>query len=144
MSRLVERRLDQRRRCSTEHGIVFVRLRPGIDAVLTDICAGGALVETGHRLLPGRPIELHVHFPTQASTVKGRVLRCEVVRLASDRVTYQGVVGFDGLLRWQRDDDGLLSAICETPNGSTGNEWASTTQRSAGPETESRGFRPEH
>jgi hypothetical protein len=39
-----------------KHGIVSACVRPGYRARLIDVSAGGALIETSHRLLPGTSV----------------------------------------------------------------------------------------
>jgi hypothetical protein len=63
-----DRRLTRRHADSDEHEIVSTRVRPGHRAKLIDVSAGGALIETTHRLLPGYSIELHVETDRIAPT----------------------------------------------------------------------------
>ena len=68
-------------------------LRPGQAVILVNTCSRGALVESGARLRPGVQTELHLSGKTTRTRVKGRVERCQVVRL--DPVRFQGVIVFD-------------------------------------------------
>lgn len=63
--------------------------------LLIDVASGGALVETEHRLLPGRRVELQLRSGAGTSTVSGRILRCHVARLTAEGVMYRGAIGFD-------------------------------------------------
>ena len=83
-----------------EHGVVQARVRPGYEALVVNISAHGALIETPLRLLPGRPVELRLEVDGRTSVVCGRVLRCAVVRVLSSRVSYHGAVGFEQPLAW--------------------------------------------
>ncbi|HUE89969.1 MAG TPA: PilZ domain-containing protein [Vicinamibacterales bacterium] len=70
-------------------------LRPGQEVVLVNLSAGGALVESPTRLAPGARTELHL-FGSPRCSVRGRVERCRVARLAPLR--YEAVVIFEHLL----------------------------------------------
>ncbi len=100
------RRQTRRRRHIDEHGIVSTRVRPGHRARLIDVSAGGALIETSHRLLPGTSVELHVETDSRQASVRGRVLRCAVVRVRPTWVAYEGAIGFDQHLPWFVDEAG--------------------------------------
>ena len=102
---LVDRRRTRRRRCIEEHGIVAARVRPGHDVSMIDVSAGGALVETNHRLLPGSSVELHLNAENRRAIVRGSVLRCAIVRLHPSSVCYRGAIGFDRQLPWFVDED---------------------------------------
>ena len=68
--------------------------------MLINIGAGGALIETGHRLLPGANVDLVLERSQHRASVRGRVLRCTVVRLQSASICYRGAIGFDRSLPW--------------------------------------------
>jgi hypothetical protein len=89
-----------------EHRIVHTRVRPGHGARIVDVSAGGALIETMYRLLPGTSVELHVETDTRHARVRGQVLRCSVVRVRPTAVSYQGAIRFDRHLPWFVDDSG--------------------------------------
>jgi len=96
------RRLDARE----DHGIVSACVRPGSRARLIDVSAGGALIETSHRLLPGTSIELCVETGTDRASIRGQVLRCAVVRVRPTWVCYRGAIRFDRHLPWFVDERG--------------------------------------
>ncbi len=100
----VERRLSQRRQSLEEHGIVSIRVRPGVDASIVDVSATGVLIETQRRLLPGTSIEIHFERDKRLAAIRGRVLRCAIVRLGPSSVCYRGAVLFDRHLPWLVDD----------------------------------------
>ena len=102
---LVDRRRTRRRRSVEEHGIVAACVRPGHEVSMIDVSAGGALVETDHRLLPGTSVELHLKTENRLAIVRGSVLRCAIVRLHPSSVCYRGAVGFDRHLPWFVDED---------------------------------------
>jgi hypothetical protein len=110
-SRPNERRQTPRWSHADEHGIVTVRVRSGHRAALVDVSAGGALVETTSRLLPGARIDLLVEGETRRTTCPGRVLRCAVVRLRPTVVCYQAAIAFDQALRWFLGDASIGYAI---------------------------------
>jgi hypothetical protein len=95
-----ERRRSQRRSLLDEHGITAVRIRPGCEAALVDVSAGGALVETTHRLMPGTSIDVQLHVRSRRVLVRGRVLRSEISKLGPSGPTYRGALNFDRTLPW--------------------------------------------
>lgn len=99
-----ERRQTSRRCRPQEHGIVAARVRPGYNASIVDVSAGGALIETEYRLLPGSSVELHMETTTRRTTIRGRVLRCAVAGLRPSSVCYRGAIGFDRQLSWFSDE----------------------------------------
>jgi hypothetical protein len=99
-----DRRSARRREAFEEHRIVSACVRPGHAARLIDVSAGGALIETGHRLLPGTSVELQVETGTDRANLRGRVLRCAVVRLRPTWVCYRGAIAFDRHLPWFVDE----------------------------------------
>ena len=107
MTYLTSDRRVNRRRCRVhEHGIVRARVRPGHVVTLIDVSAGGALVETEHRLLPGACVELQVESENRSAWLRGRVVRCAVVRVRPASMSYRGAIAFDRYLPWFADDDG--------------------------------------
>jgi len=101
----VDRRRTHRRSAG-DHGIVFARVRPGIEVSVIDVSACGALVEGRYRLLPGALVDLHLQTHDRRAFVRGRVLRCAVCRLASSSVCYRGAIVFDRHLPWFEDEAG--------------------------------------
>jgi hypothetical protein len=101
---LADRRGMRRLDAIGKHGIVSACVRPGHRARLIDVSAGGALIETGHRLLPGTSVELQVQTGTDRASVCGQVLRCVVVRVRPTWVCYRGAIAFDRHLPWFVDE----------------------------------------
>jgi hypothetical protein len=99
----VERRQARRLVDADDHGVVSTRVRPGHRARLIDVSAGGALIETTHRLLPGTSVELQVETRLHRTNVRGRVLRCAIVAVRPSWVCYRGAIGFDRHLPWLMD-----------------------------------------
>jgi hypothetical protein len=93
-----DRRVSPRHDQVQVHGIVAAQITPGANARLIDVSAGGVLVETNERLLPGASVEVHMTTRTERSSVRGHVLRCAVVRVRPSFVCYRGAIGFDRLL----------------------------------------------
>jgi len=102
----MERRQTRRRTRVEDHGIVAVRVRPGYDAKVVDFSAGGALIETVHRLMPGRSVELLMETSTSTEAVRGRVLRSAVASVRPSSISYRGAIGFDRALAWYANDAG--------------------------------------
>jgi hypothetical protein len=99
-----DRRRARRHFGSEDHGIVRARVRPGHEARVVDVSAGGALIETVHRLLPGTRIELQLDTHEHRTVVRARVLRCAVVVVHASGISYRGAVCFDRCLAWLVDD----------------------------------------
>jgi hypothetical protein len=95
-----ERRHHQRHHDLAHHHIVAIRVRPGHVANIVDVSAGGALIETHHRLLPGHVVELHVERLNDHARVRGRVLRCAVEKVRPASVCYRGAIAFERQLSW--------------------------------------------
>jgi len=98
-------RADDRRRALRhsgidQHGILSATVRPGHQVTVINISSGGALVETHRRLLPEKPVELVVERKRYRATVRGRVLRCAVVRVRASSIWYRGAIAFDRCLPW--------------------------------------------
>jgi hypothetical protein len=99
-SQRTERRRSIRYSHVEDHGIVSARIRPGHAATVIDVSAGGALVETPRRLLPGSTVEIQVERTEDRLAVRGTVSRCGVSRIHSTIVWYRGAIVFDSLLPW--------------------------------------------
>ncbi|MQA30187.1 MAG: hypothetical protein GEU82_10155 [Luteitalea sp.] len=95
VSLCLERRRTPRAVTVAEHGVVCVRVRPGFDASLLDISAGGAAIETACRLLPGTVVTLQLETRDRRHCARGRVVRCTVVSVQASRVSYRGAVCFE-------------------------------------------------
>jgi hypothetical protein len=101
-----DRRVTRRRHLVQEHGIVRARVRPGHMATVVDVSAGGVLVETEHRLLPGSSVELQLESDNRSEKLRGRVVRCSVSRVRPEAVSYRGAIAFDRQLPWFDEGDG--------------------------------------
>ena len=100
-----ERRRHTRRQDPGDHGIGSARLRPGYDVSVIDVSAGGVLIESDRRLLPGAAVELNLrraHRPPEI--VRGHVVRSVVARLRPNMVCYRSAIRFDSELRWPTPD----------------------------------------
>ena len=101
-----DRRFAARHDHVDAHGIVSMRLRPGRYAQLIDVSSGGALIETSYRLLPGTSVELVMESSARRTAIRGRVLRCAVVRVRPTFICYRGAIGFDREMSWFVDAAG--------------------------------------
>jgi hypothetical protein len=99
-SGVADRRRSPRHHRLEDHGVMSTRVRPGYRAMLINISAGGALIETPHRLLPGSCVDLYVERNNYRASVRGRVLRSVVIRVLSSSIHYRGAIGFDRCLPW--------------------------------------------
>jgi hypothetical protein len=100
------RRLAPRHARVEDHGIVHARLRRGSSVTIVDASAGGILIETTDRLLPGAAVELQMQTPTTHASMRGRVLRSAVVRVRPSSVSYRGAIAFDRHLPWLSNEVG--------------------------------------
>jgi hypothetical protein len=91
-------------------GALQARIRPGHAAAVVNVSAGGVLIETSRRLLPGTFVEISMQSESQSATRRGRVLRCAVIRLRPDAVHYRAAVQFDSYLPWFVDEDECVGA----------------------------------
>jgi len=78
---------------------------------IVNASAGGLLVDTPQRLLPGMPLDIHLERNRTIVTIRGRVLRCVVVRLTASSVCYRGAIGFDQHLSWLADGGEMGSSF---------------------------------
>ncbi len=90
-----ERRASARVAGVAMPGMDRARLRPGRTAHVVDLSAGGALIETDWRLLPGMRVEIQVGEPVPLFRVTGRILRCYVALLGRERIRYRGALMFE-------------------------------------------------
>jgi hypothetical protein len=95
MAVTVERRAWPRVLTLDRSDVAHARLRPGKRAEIVDLSAGGALIETDWRLLPGTQVELQLGEPVVLYRVKGRILRCHVALLDRERIKYRGALMFE-------------------------------------------------
>jgi hypothetical protein len=95
-----DRRQSERWTHPDDHGIVSIRVRSGYAAVIVNMSAGGALIETASRLLPGAPVDLHIEAKQRRTTWRGHVLRCTVGTLRATSVSYCAAIVFDRALPW--------------------------------------------
>jgi len=123
-----ERRRNRRHARPEEHRIVSARIRPGYDVSVIDVSAGGALVESERRLMPGSAVELHIRSAQRSEIVRGHIVRCAVARLRANGVCYRGAIAFDHNLLWLVDEavTGYTVPGAETRLGFA--SWAGATQ----------------
>ncbi len=98
--RAPDRRRSRRRAAGDDHGIVSAHVRPGRRVAVVDVSAGGALVDSPFRLLPGTAVELQLETDTRRASMRGCVVRCSVIRVRSAAVCYRGAIAFDHHLAW--------------------------------------------
>jgi hypothetical protein len=113
-----ERRASPRVPQANAGHVVHVRVKPGIDVVLVDSSAGGLLIETTRRLLPGAPLDLHIVEPGgRTIALRGRVVRCAVSALFPGEVRYRGAVRLDCDQLWLARPSGKAGADDGLGNG---------------------------
>jgi hypothetical protein len=72
-------------------------LRPGQDITVVNLSAGGALVESASRMMPGTRTELQLSGSSR-QVVRGRIERCRVAGL--EPLRYEGAIVFEDRLEW--------------------------------------------
>jgi hypothetical protein len=123
-----ERRRNRRHSGPEEHRIVSARIRPGHDVSVVDVSAGGVLVESERRLLPGSAVELHVRSAHRSQIVRGHIVRCAVARLRANAICYRGAIAFDHHLLWLLDETVTGYAVPEAETRRNSKSWADATQ----------------
>jgi hypothetical protein len=122
-----DRRRTPRHARPEEHGILSARVRPGHDVSVVDVSAGGVLIETRHRLMPGTSVDLHLRNDEQTELVRGRVLRCAVARLRPNAVCYRGAIAFDRHLPWFVEDASGGYPVPDSKHRRCATKWAGVT-----------------
>jgi len=125
-----ERRRN-RRHARPEQWIVSARIRPGHDVSVVDVSAGGALVESERRLLPGSTVELHLRCARRSEIVRGHIVRCAVARLRANAICFRGAIAFDHNLLWLVDEAVTGYAVPGSETRPNVTSWADATQRLA-------------
>jgi hypothetical protein len=92
---ITDRRASPRVPAFAVEGMQSARLRPGRSALIIDVSADGALIETDWRLLPGTRVEMQLGDPITLFRVAGRILRCHVAMLGRERIRYRGALKFE-------------------------------------------------
>ena len=123
-----DRRRTPRHSSQDDHGIVSTKIRPGHPARIVDVSAGGALIETPHRLLPGRTVELQVEGRDRHAIVRGCVVRCSVVRVRPASVCYRGAIRFERHLPWFAEPETADGYEVPSADASSGRARADVTQ----------------
>jgi hypothetical protein len=95
MTLRVERRRTPRRVPDASEPLARLRLRTGRELMAVDVAAGGALVETEGRLLPGTCVDVHVMTADGRELVRSRVTRAFVWSVGADRIVYRGALAFE-------------------------------------------------
>jgi hypothetical protein len=126
-----DRRRALRRSSADQHGIAAARINPGKHITILNASAGGVLVETVHRLMPGAAVELHLEAQGRRTMVRGRLLRCYVASLGALSISYRAAIAFEQPLPWLTHEptSGSIVPRAGTRSDQTGGEG--TTQRIA-------------
>ena len=99
MNEGADRRRVSRHAGPEQHGIDAMHVRPRHEATVINIGAGGALIETEHRLLPGANVHLILERRQYRASIRGRVLRASVTRV-HPTICFRGAIEFDRSLPW--------------------------------------------
>lgn len=113
----VGRPVDERRRAMRQHGTeasrLIGRVLPGHAAQVLNISPGGALLETGCRLMPGAWIELRLAAGRRRTGTRARVVRSAVAGMRSGGILYRGGVKFECPLDWITLEHGAALLVTE-------------------------------
>lgn len=71
-------------------------LRPGHAITLVNVAAGGVLIRTGARVLPGKRVDLQLLREGGKQAAGGRVVRCRVLGLGP--LSYEAAIALEGKL----------------------------------------------
>ncbi len=107
---------------AVEGGIARARVRPGHQVDVVDVSAGGILVESDRRLMPGASVDVQLEAGGGKVVARGRVVRCAVARLRGSSVCYRGAISFDHHLPWlaEGEQDGYGLPRAEVQSGALG------------------------
>ena len=89
-----DRRANPRTAALADSGLSHARMQPGRTARVVNLSAGGALIETDWRLLPGARVELQLGAARRLR-VTGRIVYCHVETLNREGVRYRGGLAFE-------------------------------------------------
>src|ERR1043165_1476571 len=85
-------------RCEVARESLACRVNPGHEVELMNVSAVGACVEAAFALLPGRPLQLHVHGHGRRAAIEARVVWCKVIAVIAGRgVRFTAGLAF---MRW--------------------------------------------
>jgi len=90
---------ERRKHCRVSGAMVsdtIVRVRPGHEAALINLCTLGALIELRRPIAPGLRVDVQLTQNTARLIVRALVLRCSVRAIAAlEGVTYEAALLFD-------------------------------------------------
>jgi hypothetical protein len=137
MTAAMNRRQSERRDLVKDHGIVAARIRPGREVRVIDASAGGLLIESEHRLLPGTMVDVHLEGVDRSTCVRGQVLWSCVADLQPSSVLYRGVVAFEFRLSWCEEPcaAGYLLPVDERQGSGVGGHLLPTERHAQVPKT---------
>lgn len=95
-----ERRRAARRQHVEDHGILAAFIRPGRRITIVNASATGALIESGHRLLPGAIVECQIQGRPGRTAVRARIVRSYVALVRCGSLCYRAALQFDQRLPW--------------------------------------------
>jgi len=98
-----ERRRATRRQHVEDHGILAAFIRPGRRIAIVNASATGALIESGHRLLPGSIVECQIQGRPGRTAVRARIVRSYVAMVRCGSLCYRAALQFDQRLPWLID-----------------------------------------
>ena len=76
------------------------RVRPGHVVRVMNLSAGGALIETARRLVPGGIADLQLESGEWRHSTRARVVRSYVSRVFPDAMLFHSAVTFERMLPW--------------------------------------------
>jgi hypothetical protein len=112
-----DRRASRRRSLDEIPDVTAVKVQSEEVAVV-NASRGGILIECGLRLPPGTASQLEILKMDGPLRVRGRVVRCEVTRVSSERLYYRIAFAFSDNLDFISDEEFTGTARFEEPTNS--------------------------
>ena len=109
-----DRRASRRRSLDEIPDVTAVKVQSEEVAVV-NASRGGILIECGLRLPPGTASQLEILKMDGPLRVRGRVVRCEVTRVSSERLYYRIAFAFSDNLDFISDEEFTGTARFEEP-----------------------------
>jgi PilZ domain len=112
-----DRRASRRRSLDEIPEVTAVKVQSEEVAVV-NASRGGILIECGLRLPPGTASQLEIQKVDGPLRVRGRVVRCEVTRVSSERLHYRIAFAFSDNVDFISDEEFIAAASFDEPSAS--------------------------
>ena len=112
-----DRRASRRRSLDEIPEVMAVKVQSEEGSVV-NASRGGMLIECGIRLPPGTASQLEIQKMDGPLRVRGRVVRCEVTRVSSERLFYRIAFAFSDKVDFISDEEFVGTAQFDEPAAS--------------------------